>query len=152
MPSDCYACRLTQGAEPLPGGRIYATENWVVEHCTGPLGVGTLIVKPFRHCLYVGDLTAAEAQEVGPLLQRVSRAIQALTQPDQVYVCLWSHPGWQAAHIHFVVQPAWNRWREAYGRPGPFVQAAMFQAGNTPAVAEVEGVCVQLKTLLEQSG
>jgi diadenosine tetraphosphate (Ap4A) HIT family hydrolase len=102
----------------------------VVEHCTGPLDAGTLIVKPFRHCLTVGDLTASETQEIGPLLERVSQAVQAVTQVEQVYVCSWSHGGWQPVHLHFVVQPAWNRWREEYDRPGPSVQAAMFQAGN----------------------
>ena len=51
MASECLACRLTAGDEPLPGGRIHATEHWLVEHCIGPLGTGTLIVKPFRHCL-----------------------------------------------------------------------------------------------------
>lgn len=150
MPSDCYACRLIEGTEPLPGGRIYATENWVVEHCTGPLGVGSLIVKPFRHCLHIGDLTAAEAREIGPLLQQVSQAIQTLTQADQVYVCLWSHARWQAGHIHFVVQPAWDRWRDVHDRPGPFVQAAMFQAGNAPPAAAVEKICLQVKELLER--
>jgi len=151
MPSDCYACRLTDGTEPLPGGRIYATKSWVVEHCTGPLGVGTLIVKPFRHCLHVGDLTAEEAQEIGPLLQRISQAVRAVTQADQVYVCSWSHMGWQPVHIHFVVQPAWNCWREAYDHPGPFVQAAMFQAANAPPRSEVQEVCREVKRLLEQS-
>ncbi len=150
MPSDCYACRLTEGAEPLPGGRICATASWVVEHCTGPLGVGTLIVKPLRHCLHIGDLTPAEAQELGPLLQRVSQVIQTLTQADQVYVCLWCHAGWKPVHIHFVVQPAWNGWREAYDRPGPFVQGAMFQAGNAPPVGEVEVFCHQVRQRLGQ--
>jgi hypothetical protein len=37
-------------------------------------------------------------------VQRVSRTVQALTRADQVYVCLWSHAGWQPGHIHFVVQ------------------------------------------------
>ena len=82
-----------------------------------------MIVKPFRHCLHVGDLTAEEAQEIGPLLQWVSQAVRAVTQADQVYVCAWSHMGWQPVHIYFVVQPAWNCWREAYDHPGPFVQA-----------------------------
>ena len=150
MPEDCYACRLTAGAESLPGGRIYNTASWVVEHCTGPLGVGTLIVKPFRHCLHIGDLTPAEAQELGPLLQRVSQVIQMLTQADQVYVCLWCHAGWQPVHLHFVVQPAWNSWRETYARPGPSVQAAMFQAGNAPPQSEVEAFCHQARTRLEQ--
>lgn len=76
MPSDCYACRLIEGAAPLPGGRIHVTEHWVVEHCTGPLGVGTMIVKPFRHCLHVGEITPAEAQELGPLLQGVSQVVE----------------------------------------------------------------------------
>jgi diadenosine tetraphosphate (Ap4A) HIT family hydrolase len=105
MSSDCYACRLTEGVLPLPGGRIYATEHWVVEHCTGPLGAGTLIVKPFRHCLHVRDLTAAEARELGPLLQRVSEVIQALTEADQVYVCLSVSSG-MAARTHPFRRPA----------------------------------------------
>jgi diadenosine tetraphosphate (Ap4A) HIT family hydrolase len=150
MLSDCYACRLTEGVEPLPGGRIHATKHWVVEHCTGPLGVGTFIVKPFRHCLHAGDLTAAEAREIGPLLKLVSQVVQAVTQPEQVYVCLWSHSGWNPVHIHFVVQPAWNHWRAEYDRPGPFVQAAMFLAGNALPIAEVEEVCRNVKMLLGQ--
>jgi hypothetical protein len=84
MPLDCYACRLTQGQEPLPGGRIWATQNWVVEHCTGPVGAGTFIVKPFRHCVHIEDLTAAEVAELGPLLQRVSHAVRVLAESDQV--------------------------------------------------------------------
>ena len=151
-PAACYACRLTAGAAPLPGGRIHATRFWVVEHCTGPLGVGTLIVKPFRHRVHVGDLSAAEARELGPLLQRVCRAVQVATKADQVYVCLWSHQGWQPAHIHFVVQPAWEQWRAVYPRPGPAVQAAMFQSGEAPPVDEVEGVCRAIKGLLARPG
>jgi diadenosine tetraphosphate (Ap4A) HIT family hydrolase len=115
----------------------------------GPLGVGTLIVKPFRYCLHVGNLSQTEAQELGPLLQRVSQVIQTLTQADQVYVCLWSHAGWKPAHIRFVVQPAWHSWREAYARSGPGVQMAMFQVGNAPPCSEVEAFCHQARTRLE---
>ena len=57
----CIACDLTAGAEDLPGGRIHETTGWVVEHCIGPLGVGTLIVKPKRHVVHVADLTQSEA-------------------------------------------------------------------------------------------
>jgi diadenosine tetraphosphate (Ap4A) HIT family hydrolase len=146
---ECYACRLINGGEPLPGGRICASEHWVVEHCTGPLGVGTLIVKPFRHCLHVGDLSHAEAQELGPLLRRVSQVVQKLTSADQVYVCLWSHAGWKPAHIHFVVQPILNGWRDTYVHPGPGVQMAMFQAGNAPPRGEVEAFCQQARTRLK---
>ncbi|HWX09569.1 MAG TPA: hypothetical protein VNY33_06295, partial [Gaiellaceae bacterium] len=66
----CLACDVISGTVEAPGGRIFETGHWVVDHCVGALGVGTLIVKPHRHVLRVGDLTADEAREVGPLLQR----------------------------------------------------------------------------------
>jgi diadenosine tetraphosphate (Ap4A) HIT family hydrolase len=149
MAAGCYACRLTGGIEPLPGGRICATSCWVVEHCTGPLGVGTVVVKTFRHCLSIADLTQAEAQELGPLLRRVSETVQRITGADQIYVCLWSHAGWRPAHIHFVVQPAWNHWHEAYAHPGPAVQTMMFRERATPALADVVAFCQQARTRLE---
>lgn len=145
----CLACDLTSGRAELPGGRIYATEHWAVEHCIGPLGVGTLIVKPFRHCLHVWDLTGAEAAELGPLLRRVAATIQELTEADQVYVGLWSHMNWTPGHIHFVVQPSWDRLREQHERPGPFLQAEMFQANEPPPRDGVEAFSKRARALFQ---
>ncbi len=144
----CLACRLTAGDEPLPGGRIWATDHWVVEHCIGPLGVGALIVKPLRHCLHLGDLTPDEAQELGPLLQRVAHVVQELAQADQVYTCLWSHASWQPVHIHFVVQPVRRELRQTYPKQGPALQAAMFQDGPLPDPEAVEAFCREARQRL----
>ena len=54
---------------------IDQTDLWAVQHCVGPLGVGTLIVKPKRHVVHVWDLDEDEAAELGPLLRRVSGAV-----------------------------------------------------------------------------
>ena len=70
-----------------------------------------------------------EIAELGPL-QRTAQVIQVLAAADQVYVCLWSHTGWEAVHIHFVLQPAWNALRERYPGPGPLLQVSMFAAGE----------------------
>ena len=145
MESNCQACRLVSGEDPLRGGRIVDTDHWLVEHCVGPLGVGTIIVKPLRHCLHVADLTPAESQELGPLLQRTSQVVRDLTQADQIYTCLWSHSGWQPVHIHFVVQPVWNHMRDTYPGTGPYLQAAMFQAKQMPPLTEVEAFCQQAR-------
>ena len=134
----CLACDLTSGKHDLPGGRIYATEHWIVEHCIGPLGVGTLIVKPHRHCLHVWDLTADESAELGPLLRTVADTIRKILKPDQVYICLWSHADWVPGHIHFVVQPVWNQMREEHEHPGPCLQREMFHGSEPPAREEVE--------------
>jgi diadenosine tetraphosphate (Ap4A) HIT family hydrolase len=88
---ECLGCNLTNGKLDLPGGRVYATKHWVVEHCIGPLGVGTLIVKPSRHCVHSWELTEEEVKKLGPLLRQVATTIHAILKPDQIYICLWSH-------------------------------------------------------------
>lgn len=146
----CLACELTAGRRPLPGGRVYETNLWVVEHTIGPLPAGTLIVKPFRHCTTLAQLTPEEAEQLGPLLNLISYVITELAACDQVYTCLWSHAEWRPGHIHFVLQPAWDRQSASYERPGPFVQAAMFEAGVMPDAQEVEQFANRARALLER--
>jgi diadenosine tetraphosphate (Ap4A) HIT family hydrolase len=124
----CLCCDLTSGRMSPPGGAIHDTGHWRVDHCIDSLGVGTLIVKPVRHVTTVGALDAGEAAELGPLLQRVTQVAQELTQAEQVYVCLWSHAGGLATHIHFVVQPITKAQMDRFGGYGPHLQQAMFAA------------------------
>lgn len=147
---DCLACELTSGKRALPGGRIYETNLWVVEHTIGPLPAGTLIVKPFRHCLSLALLTPEESEQLGPLLNLISHVITELTSCDQVYTCLWSHAGWTPGHIHFVMQPARDRQRHTYERPGPFMQAQMFQSNEAPNAQEIEEFAKRARTLLDR--
>ncbi len=147
----CLACDLTHGRASLPGGVIHATSSWRVEHCVGPLGVGTLLVKPLRHVQSVGELTSEESAELGPLLIRATDVVDKLVNPEQVYVCLWSHAGRQRGHVHFVVQPVTTELIEAHGAYGPALQTAMFEAGESPDPDAVEGFCHQARSLLNGS-
>ena len=88
MEASCLACDLASGRRLLPGGLIYRTASWLVEHCVGPLGLGTLIVKPERHVTAVADLSLAEAAELGPLLVLASRVAGQLAPASQVYAPL----------------------------------------------------------------
>lgn len=103
-----------------------------MEHCVGPLGVGTLIVKPERHVEHVADLTPEEARELGPVLRQAAAVVTALCSPEQVYTCLWSHAGAHPAHVHWVVQPVTKEVRLEYGDYGPHLQVAMFNRGEPP--------------------
>lgn len=140
----CLACDLAEGRVPLPGGVIHETPRWIVEHCVGPLGLGTLIVKTKRHVVHVWELDDDEARELGPLLRKTADVVAGLTQPDQVYVCLWSHKGGTPVHIHFVVQPATTEQRDRLGG-GAALQAAMFAAGELPPSAEVEALAARAR-------
>lgn len=114
---------------------IYETDHWRVEHCIGPLGVGTLVVKPLRHVVRIADLTTDECSEMGALLHRTSSVVGSLANASQVYVCLWSHG---PAHIHFVVQPETDAVVESFGTWGPALQAAMFDHDVPPARISAE--------------
>jgi diadenosine tetraphosphate (Ap4A) HIT family hydrolase len=134
----CLACDLAEGRVPLPGGVIHETAHWWVEHCVGPLGVGTLLVKPKRHVTRVSELSDDEARELGPLLQRSTAVVDVLVEPEQIYTCLWSHAGGTPVHIHYVVQPATRELMNKYESYGPSLQVAMFEAATAPPEAEVE--------------
>jgi diadenosine tetraphosphate (Ap4A) HIT family hydrolase len=142
----CLACDLLAGRRPCPGGTIEETEHWAVQHCVGPLGVGTLIVKPKRHVVHVGDLDEDEAAELGPLLRRTAAAVAQVFEPHQVYVCLWSHAENVPGHIHWVVQPVAASADPT--RRGPHLQAAMFDADEYPDPAAVEDAADRLRTVL----
>ena len=99
--------------------------------------MGTLIVKPKRHVVHVWELDPEEAAELGPLLRRVTAAVAELTEPDQVYVDLWSHAGGKPVHIHWVVQPVSRQLMGEIGDYGPHLQVAMFDANAPPPRDEV---------------
>jgi diadenosine tetraphosphate (Ap4A) HIT family hydrolase len=136
----CMACELSRGERDLPGGLIHRTRFWLVEHCIGPLGLGTLILKPERHVTSVAELSEDEAAELGPLLRRASKVASQLVEADQVYNCLWSHAGGEAVHIHYVVQPVTKEQMSDFEAHGPNLQVAMFSGGSSPDPADVDRV------------
>jgi diadenosine tetraphosphate (Ap4A) HIT family hydrolase len=147
--SGCLACDLTSGKLDLPGGRIHETTHWVVEHCVGPLGVGTLIVKPLRHCIHFWELTEEEVNGLGFLLRLVEKTIQTLLEPDQIYICQWSHDDWNPEHIHFVVQPSWNYLKREHKIPGAYLQVDMCNADKKLPRKEVEEFCLKARTIIK---
>jgi len=144
----CLACDLIAGRQDLPGGVILDADGWRVEHCVGPLGVGTLLLKPLRHVTRVAELTTAEASAQGMLIHRCATILDSLLAPAQTYVCLWSHAGGKPVHIHYVVQPITEQ-QIANGVYGPKLQVAMFAAGETPNPEQVVRFADRARALLD---
>jgi ATP adenylyltransferase len=142
----CLGCDLLAGRRILPGGVVHQTANWVVNHAIGPLNLGTLIVAPREHIVSVADLDDAATAELGPLLRLTAAVIERLCQPEQVYVCLWSHGPAERKHLHFVVQPVTAAVRRAYGGlRSEQLQATMMKTGQEPSAAQVESFCDQAR-------
>ncbi len=124
--------------------------RWVVEHCIGPLGVGTMIVKPIRHVVHLADLDANEVAELGPVLSQLARAVSIAASergepPGQVYACLWSHADRRPGHIHFVVQPVGHDLMERFGAHGPELQLRMFQASQPMDPSAMEAAAERVR-------
>jgi diadenosine tetraphosphate (Ap4A) HIT family hydrolase len=150
MNGTCLSCDLIAGVRPLPGGIVTETKRWVVNHCLGPLGLGTLVAVPKRHVVRVAELNDEEASELGPLLKRVASILTALTTPEQVYVCLWSHGRSEEKHLHWIIQPVITETVQRHGgRRSEALQAAMFEAGEYPENSAIEEFCAQARLTFE---
>jgi diadenosine tetraphosphate (Ap4A) HIT family hydrolase len=134
----CATCDSIRSST-APGGCIHETEHWFVDHCIGPLGVGTLVVKPRRHVVHVADFAVVESAEMGVVLQQAAEVVTHLEAPEQVYVTLWSHMHAVPGHIHFVVQPVTKvRMDEHADKHGPRLQVEMFDRKVFPDPLEAE--------------
>lgn len=148
----CLGCDFASGRETPPGGVVLRTGSWIVNHCVGPLGLGTLVVAPTRHATRVTELTEPEVEELGRLLRRCCQVIEALLVPEQTYVCLWSHGPDGPRHLHWVVQPVTADLVEAHGgKRSEELQLAMFEAADHPNRADVEAFCAEARSHLAQT-
>jgi diadenosine tetraphosphate (Ap4A) HIT family hydrolase len=97
--SDCWRCRL-RGEDA-----IWSDERWVVTPLEKPSGLPVIVIlQPRAHC-DLGDLPADLADELGPLIVRVERAVDAVGEIGRVHVGRW---GDGSAHLHFwfIARPA----------------------------------------------
>ena len=95
----CAGCR-----EPLRDA-IWADEHWLVRHTGAPTALPAVVLLcPTGH-YDLHDLPPERSAEVGPMLQRVERAIMALGGIARVHVDKWGDGG---AHLHLwlIARPA----------------------------------------------
>jgi ATP adenylyltransferase len=144
----CLGCDLLAGRRDLPGGIVYQTGSWVVNHVVGPMNLGTLIVGPREHIEAVADLGDIAAAELGPVLRGTARVVEALCRPEQTYVCLWSHGAGVRKHLHIAVQPVTAAVVARYGGVrSEQLQARMLAGGGEPDIADVERFCDRAREL-----
>ena len=114
----------------------------------GAMNLGTLIAAPREHVVAVADLGAAAAAELGPVLCAAARVVEALCEPEQTYVCLWSHGPHARKHLHFAIQPVTTAVVARYGGlRAEQLQARMLASGDRPDTAEVEQFCGRAREL-----
>jgi diadenosine tetraphosphate (Ap4A) HIT family hydrolase len=149
----CLGCDLQAGRRSLPGGFLYKTSYWVVNHVVGPMSLGTLAVSPREHVTAVAELDDGAAAELGAVLRASARVVEQICQPEQTYVCLWSHGPGVRKHLHFVVQPVTTAVVSRYGGlRSEQLQARMTASGDEAALPDIERFCDQAREQFTTSG
>src|SRR5262245_29259879 len=133
----CLSCELLAGRRELPGGIVHQTTRWSVNHAVGRLNLVTLVIVPLDHVVSVAELDDIATAELGPLLCDTSRVVEAICQPEQTYVCTWSHGQAARKHLHILVQPVTAELVAAYGGlREEQLQARMLASGEPPEAAD----------------
>ncbi len=147
--SDCLACQILAGAQPVPGGTIAANDWWVADHCVGPYGLGSVVIKTRAHRENLWELSTAEAAALGPFLQQISEAIALAMKAERVYVSLWvDQPPY---HVHFVLQPRYpdGHHSKELGLKG--LELQVFRTlGKPPSEVEMAAAADRIRSVWQQ--
>lgn len=76
----------------------------MVNNVVGSVNLDTFFAGP-REAIVAG-LDGNAMMELGAVLRDAARVVEELCQPEQTYVCLWSHGAEARKHLHFAVQPS----------------------------------------------
>ena len=145
---DCFVCRKHRVEISLPGGAIYEDDLVYAGHAQIPEGqaaayLGYLLVEPKRHAPGLADLTDAEAQAVGLLVTRLSRALKATVRAEHIYAFVLGH---HVAHLHIHVIPRYP------GAPREYWGVHVDEWPDAPhgGPQEIAELCARLRTHLEK--
>lgn len=142
----CVGCDLIAGRRRLPGGVVFESSGWVVNHAIGPFNLGTLVVAPKDHVVAFADLSDEAVAGLGPLLRAAAEAVERICSPEQVYVCSWAHAARERKHLHIVVQPVTTEIVTSYGGlRSEQLQAEMMRRGISPPESAVAEFCRQAR-------
>ena len=148
--TDCFICRKHQGVVSVPGGPVYEDELVYAGHASIPAGqltayLGSLLVEPKRHVPGLADLSDAEAQRVGLLTTRLSRALMVSEGAEHIYAFVFGH---HVPHLHVWVVPRHpGTPREYWG-----TRVDEWPAAPRGGAQEIAELCARIRAQLTRTG
>jgi diadenosine tetraphosphate (Ap4A) HIT family hydrolase len=99
---DCLLCDPPRADQELGRVEVWSDERWRLSTLIeGEIG-GFSFLEPRRHIPHITDLNGAEAQTLGPVLARMSSALQRATEAELVYIYVF---GGGIPHLHIHLAP-----------------------------------------------
>ena len=82
---------------------VLEVDFWRVAHAFGSALPGWMVIVPRRHIASLSELALDEAAALGPLVQRLSAALEFVTGALKCYIVFLAEaPGFQHVHIHVI--------------------------------------------------
>jgi histidine triad (HIT) family protein len=146
MAATCLFCDGAHLQAQAPARVVYEDDRFYVAHPLDegePSYLGSLVTVTKRHAPSFAELTADEAQALGLLLSRVSRALKAATGAGHTYVYFFGE-GFHHVHVFTVA-----RYDEM---PADYVRLDVERWPEAPrgGAMEVEALCARLRADLLQ--
>lgn len=85
---------------------ILRTPNWTIRHCSDVAVVGYLLIVSNEISRGFIDLSRSAIEELGMLLNRTTKAVEAAVNPEKVYVCMFGESD-SAPHFHIFPRMKW---------------------------------------------
>jgi diadenosine tetraphosphate (Ap4A) HIT family hydrolase len=144
---DCFICRKHRGMVAVPGGALFEDHLVYAGHAQIRDGqpaayLGYLMLEPKRHALGLADLTDEEAQALGLLAARLSRALIASQGAEHVYAFVL---GDRVPHVHLHLVPRYPGAPEEYRG----VRVDDWPQAPRGGLQEIEALCTRLRDHLE---
>ncbi|MBF0188328.1 MAG: histidine triad nucleotide-binding protein [Magnetococcales bacterium] len=101
MSDDCLFCKIARGE--IPSKKIYEDEHVFAFHDINPQAPVHALVIPKRHIATLDDLTEADRELAGHLLERTTHVARELGLGQNGYrtmINTRSHGGQEVYHIH----------------------------------------------------
>lgn len=144
---DCFVCRKHRGETETPGGPIFQDDLLYAGHVAFPAGedaayLGHLMVEPRRHAPGLAELTDREAQALGLLVARLSRALKESEGAEHVYAFVL---GDRVPHLHVHLVPRYP------GAPTEYWGVRVDEWPGAPRghADAVDALCLRLRRYLE---
>jgi histidine triad (HIT) family protein len=140
----CVFCDSVPDLVHVVGGTIYEDAHVYARHFYSdewPTYLGHLMIMSKRHAPSFAELTDADAQAVGLLIARLSRALKACTQAEHVYAVFY---GEVVPHVHVHVMARYSDTPSEYLR----WNVEDWPAAPRGGPQEIEALCDRLRTYL----
>lgn len=150
--TDCFICRKHRREIEVFGGPIYEDDLLYAAHIgyiqpqeEKDIYLGYLMVEPKRHAPGLADLTDVEAQAIGLLVTRLSRALKATEGAEHIYAFVLGH---HVPHLHIHVVPRYpDAPHEYWG-----IHVDEWPGAPRGGPQEIVALCKRIRVFLESEG